>query len=472
MGLLTILDYATAVAVGGATSQQAQLEALLAPFGASPITARLENASGTHLRTLTVPLPSIEATTPRRFVLGAHLADAAVSVGTPARWVMRTAGGLAVFALTAGVSGADVNHIGAIKTLCTPTLQGVVVSAAATLPPTSPPAWLAGASIGQWVDIPGTANPPGSLNLDAFCDFTLRPSDSTLIAVASGGHNDGPSNAAASVNLEAGSPGWTLRKGSTWNGTEANVLYYADGTPASRHTYHYTHYIEGLNAVLLAGCNFAWGGSTPQGPGMDLFSLTSNDYLPRFTYPDITPWPSAGYGIVQDGVGNIWTQAGYRFNVSTQTWSKPGSGSLLNNFPAAYDSIRDRIFALQWGTGSGGGSGVSARELDPSTGNSRDITINSSAALTQFAADTPAYGGMAFNPLDGKFYFMHSLRMQTFYVVTPNAGTAWDMALWTPTGTPLSNGGILNKRLLYVPRLQGFVAQRSKADNMKFVRVA
>jgi hypothetical protein len=338
--------------------------------------------------------------------------------------------------------------------------------------PNPVPFWLDGAAVGEWVEITGTANPPGGLVMNAFCDMVLVPSDSTIAAVASGGHSDGASNAAATVNLQADAPSWTLRKASTHNGSEANVLYYADGTPTSRHTYHHTHYIEGLNAVLLAGCRFGYGGGTPTGPGMDLFSLTDDDYLAVDTFADIDPWAGAGYGVVQDGAGDIWTTAGYRFDVSAGTWSKPGSGALLR-YPAAYDSIRDKLFALQFDDGEGfGGAGLQAVELDPATGNSQAITFNSSAALTQFIADAPAYAGMAFNPLDGKFYFLHPGRMGTFYVVTPGVGTVWDMALWEPTGTAPTSSGVLCKRVLYVPNLSGFVVQGNASNNMKFVKAA
>lgn len=332
------------------------------------------------------------------------------------------------------------------------------------------PTWLQALSVGTWGEIAGTANPGAGLNMNAFCDMTLRPSDATVLAVASGGHSDGSSNGAASIRLTDNAPAWVVRR--TSSTPTADVLYYGDGRPTSRHTYHHTHYIAGLDAVLLAGCRFGFGGGTPTGPGMDLFSLASNDYLPRFTYPDITPWPAGSYGVVQDGQGHIWTTSGYRFSVNTLTWSKPGSGSLLR-YPAAYDSIRDRIFALQCDDGEDSGSaGLQARELNPNTGNSVNITFNSSAAVTQFIADDPDYAGMAFCPLDGKFYFLHPGRMGTFYVVTPNAGTVWDMATFTPSGTAPVTSGVLCKRLLWVDALQGFVLQNNATQNLRFLRMA
>jgi hypothetical protein len=330
------------------------------------------------------------------------------------------------------------------------------------------PAWMSGVSVGQWVDIPGTANPPAGLNMNAYCDMTIRPSDSTILAVASGGHSDGSSNGAAKVTLEADSPAWvTLRNSST---PTADVLYYGDGTPTSRHTYYHTHYIASRNAVLLAGCRFGFGGGTPTGPGMDLFDLDTNTYEPRYTWPDII---GGGYGVVQDGEGNIWTQSGYKFTVSTATWSKPGNGGLPRG-PATYDSVRNRFFALQWGDGQGYDPqlGVQAFELDPTNGNGAAITFNASAAYSQFTTDGPAYAGMAFSPVDGKFYFLHPGRMGQFYVITPNGGTVWDMATYSASaGTAPTSSGILCKRLLWVQKLGGFVVQGNASSNMKFLRM-
>jgi hypothetical protein len=330
-------------------------------------------------------------------------------------------------------------------------------------------------SVGTWGEIAGTATVPSSVvagqNPDAFCGLSLRPSDSSVLMVAAGGHGDGDSNAAATLRLSDNAPSWQIRYAGSAS-RPSGVLYYPDGRPSARHTYEFTHYIAGLDAVLLAGCLYSHGQSDYQaGPGMDLFSLSTNDYLPRFTYPDINPYPG-GYGVAQDGDGHIWTQTGHKFNVTTLTWSKPGSGSLLR-FPAAFNSASNRIVAMQFGDGQGYDPqlGVRVRELDPTTGNSRNITFNSSAALTQFIADSPQYGAMEYCPLDGKFYFLHSGRIGTFYVVTPNTGTVWDMATYTPGGTAPPSTGPLCARLLWVPSLNGFVLQGAKAQNLRFLRM-
>ncbi len=140
----TILESTTRAAWFAATSEQGQLQALVDAFGGSPVTARLFAPDGVTLRrVLTLPALTIDtAADPRRIVLGAYLADTAVSTGTLGRWVLRSAGGVDIMQAPAGVSGATINHAGgAIKTLCTPTLAGVTITADSVLPATEPTAF-------------------------------------------------------------------------------------------------------------------------------------------------------------------------------------------------------------------------------------------------------------------------------------------------------------------------------------------
>lgn len=335
-------------------------------------------------------------------------------------------------------------------------------------PATTPtPAWLKGKPTNQWFEIPNTEGPGAGLATNAYSDMTLRPSDNSLLVVAAGGHADGSSNAAAMLSLSDDAPAWvTLRESSL---PMENALYYTDGRPTSRHTYHHTHYIADLNAVLLAGCRFGFGGGTPTGKGMDLFSLNSRDYLPRHTFADLPA--DAGYGVVQDGEGNIWTQAGYKFTVATANWSKPGSGSLLR-YPAAYDLHRNRIFSLQWADGEGyGPPQVNAREFDPSSGNSRDITFKQSTGLKEFQAAKPSYAAMAYCPVNASFYFLHPGQMGSIYVIIPNEGTQWEIEIITPPGLIPISSGVLCKRLLWVSAFHGFVLQANSNRSLYFMRI-
>lgn len=333
---------------------------------------------------------------------------------------------------------------------------------------TVPPAWWAGKPLGQWFPIPGTSiGALAGMNVDAFCGITIRPSDSTLLAVAAGGHNDGSSNGAVKIGLEADSPTWSVLR--TSSSATANVLYYADGTPTSRHTYSYIHYLASANAVLLAGCNFGYGNETPVGFGMDLFSLDTNDYLARYTIPDLP----GQFGVVMDGAENVWTSNGGKYTRNTNSMSSAGGRNLLR-FPAAYASTRNEILALQYGDGQGydTGLGLQAKRLDPVAGSSANITFNASAAVTAFLAAAPTYAAMEFCPLDGKYYFTTNSTLNNMFAVTPNAGTVWDMSRLAVGGSSIGSATPLCKKLLWVPNLNGFVVLPDKAQTLYFMRMA
>lgn len=342
------------------------------------------------------------------------------------------------------------------------------------------PLWMAGQPLNHLFAVPIiSAAGLSGLNMDAYCGFALKPSNSELHAVAAGGHGDGSDNGAASLLLSDDTPTWTRRRLSTANGTtDINVFYYEDGSPCARHTYGYVHYIEPLDAVLLSGCRFGYGGGTPTHPGMDLFDLATNDYLPRYEYPDITPWPTADYGGGQDVNGNIWTAAGYKFNITTRTWSKPGTGT-LHRYPFATDWNTNKIFSFQWGNGEGGADpgGYRAALLDCSTGNTVSITIAPGAALDAFEAIAPAYIGMDFDRVNGVFLVYHGIGAENgkIYRITPNAGTTWVMDVLATTGVPgtaLTTGGIFAKRFIYVPALRGFVLMQRQAEGLYFIRTS
>ena len=326
------------------------------------------------------------------------------------------------------------------------------------------PAWRRNIPLNTWTEITGTTYGNGAI--DAWGGLALKPSTSELITVAPGGHFDSSYNGADSIALSANTPTWVNR----YAGSAAteNVLYYADGTPTSRHHYYHIHYIESEDSVLLAGCRYGYGGGTPTGPGMDLFSLQTNSYKPRYTFPDI---PDVNYGIVKDGQGRIWTTSGRRFDPITKTWTATGLG--LWRFPAAYDSNRNVLFSMQFGDGQGYNSGLNANKINVSTSVQSAITINASSAYTAWLAAAPAYAALDYDADNDRFLFYHGGETGKVYVITPSSGTTWDMSVLSTTGTPAATPGAgINKRFLYVPNLKGFVLMPSSSANLWFLRTA
>jgi hypothetical protein len=59
------------------------------------------------------------------------------------------------------------------------------------------------------------------------------------------------------------------------------------------------------------------------------------------------------------------------------------------------------------------------------------VTINASAAYTQFQADAPTYAAMDYDPDNDRFLFYcgQGAGAGRVYVVTPNATNAWDMSI-------------------------------------------
>jgi hypothetical protein len=207
---------------------------------------------------------------------------------------------------------------------------------------------------------------------------------------------------------------------------------------------------------------------------MDAFDLTTNQWLPRNTFADITPFN--GYVVEVDGSGAAWTTGGLKFVPATNTWSKPGSGS-LGRFPQATAGARNLIFSLQFGDGQGYdlNLGVVARRLDTTTGNSAVINFTPGPALTQFMNAQPNYAGMDYDAQNDRFLFYHGGETGTVYVITPNTTTTWDLSVLTTTGmpaaTPTSGSGI-NKRFRYLPTLGGFVLQPRGSANLFFLRTS
>ena len=306
---------------------------------------------------------------------------------------------------------------------------GGVGGGAATLP-----AWRRALALNAWAEIPGTSGAAGA-TVDPWGALAENKATAELYIAASGGHSDGSDNRVVSISLMDDAPTWTVRRASSTNPV-ADVLYYPDGLPTSRHLYHHLHYLPASNRVLLGGCRFGYGGGTPTGPGMDAFDLTTNQWLPRNTFADITPFN--GYVVEIDGAGAAWTTGGLRFVPSTNTWSKPGNGPGLGRFPQATAAARNIVFSLQFGDGQGYdlNLGVVARRLDITTGNSVAISFTASPALTQFMTSQPNYAGMDFDAANDRFLFYHGGETGTVYVITPNATTTWDMSILTTTGMP------------------------------------
>lgn len=378
--------------------------------------------------------------------------------------------------------------------------------AAAPSPPATPPvglpAWLAGAELNQWIEIPGSvhAGSPaaptddptnlycGSNNRLAFCGAALKGTE--LFLAAAGGHDDYSGNQVTSIDIGVDNPQWQLRHAATppLQRTK-DAAYYADGKPSSRHTYWSSHYSAYHNRVFLFGCRAAYGTGGFTASVLDGFNPNTNAWDPAGT------WPSGGGIHCIDSDGNGWgvgiNLGGFiKWTKETATSATVATFDPPSGVPLAHDSKRNQLFSLSWGSGEDLYGTASKAYKYPMAGTSRTlITFNASDAWTKWQQDRTEYGAMEYDPDNDRFLFYDGRglfgderdlsstpRMGRIYVIKPNSGNVWDMnilSLAAGSITPASTlgAGVLN-RFRYVPALRGFVLMARGTSSLYFLRTA
>jgi hypothetical protein len=343
------------------------------------------------------------------------------------------------------------------------------------------PAWLTGKPLNEWFQIAGTSGAGGAA-ATAFSGMALRDDTSEIFIPAAGGHLDSSDNRVVSIDLRQDSPTWTTRAAASASVT-ADAAYNPDGKPASRHTYHSTHWCAPRNRIILSGAEYVYGGGVVTYNTVDGFNATTNTWDAAATFANI---PSACYGAAVDNSGNILSVVGFRkWTQSSDTYSAaispPGDATTQVRRPWCYDSLRDQWFGLAWGDGqgfTGWGSTIRAVKMSNTGLTQVAVTLNASAARTQLEADQPAYAGMCYDVTNDRFLFYAGMagREGTVYVITPNAGTAWDVSILSLGGgsiTPATvDGAGVNARFRYVPALKGVVLLATTGANLYFLRTA
>jgi hypothetical protein len=341
------------------------------------------------------------------------------------------------------------------------------------------PAWLNGKPLNEWFEIPGTSGAGGAV-VDAWGGWAIREDSSQLFFAAAGGHGDGYDNRVVSICLNDNAPTWKLRcASSAFASVIQNAPYYTDGKPASRHTYHANHWVPSVNRVMMFGQRGRYidGGDNPT---VDGFNPATNTWDPAGTWNNVTP---GHYGLVRERNTNyVWTVALTRWDPATDTYSNPITTrtNTAVRWPAAHDTKRNQLFTLQIGDGQGYNTqvGIQATRI-PISGNTQfDVTINSSAAKTQFITDDPTYSAMDYDADNDRFLFYcgQGSGAGRIYVITPNSGNAWDMSILTlgsgsVTPTAISGAGV-NSRFSYIPALKGFAMLPVGSGNIYFIKTA
>lgn len=351
--------------------------------------------------------------------------------------------------------------------------EGIVVVPPPLSTVSGTPAWLAGAAIGQWVEIANTAGAGGAAM--SFSGMAYRDDTNEILIAAAGGHGDSADNRVVSLRLTADTPTWTLRK-ATSNAVVRDVARYPDGTPISRHLYSTAHFVPQLNRLMLFGIKGAFGNAYDF-PTIDAFNLDTNTWDPAGSWGTMIP---GHLGAVQvRATGDIWTSQLSRWSPSTKTWTQPITAR-SNDYvraPIAHDSLRNQLFAMNWGDGQGYGEARLAASVIPCNGSVQtSIKLNPSAALSSIQAEQPTYAGMDYDVSNDRFLFYcgQGVNGGKIYVVKPNAGTTWDISILPVTGKmpPATQADGVHTRFRYIPALKGFVLMPNGNSNLFFIRTA
>lgn len=369
---------------------------------------------------------------------------------------------------------------------------------------TAIPSWASAGAAWEWVEIPDTmlsATPPtvasagnAEKKITAWCGAALKRRGSVYMLGAAGGHTDYAGNEVNTLNAGASSPDWAEVRASTpFASLYSNSPYYADNRPAAAHTYHATHYVYSLNAMVVfmrTGISSGFPGvSDPPGGWpyansdgwSKVFSFDTNDWvLGNASYLPV-PYNTAfaalsgvntdtalGYSDPKNGDYYMSGSAGggwWRWNASTQTWGTTGGGNRSPWYAgAAVDWTRSQLWVV-------GGFAASAPLLMNYAG-TVDISVTYTGdgigSLT-FAGGYPAAVYDSKNDTFLAFFQNGTGAIQCRRVLRSTS------AVSTPTMTgsvPGDRTNGIHNSVQYAPELEGVIALPSYTQNARFMKTA
>lgn len=206
---------------------------------------------------------------------------------------------------------------------------GVPAEVPRVIPPvnTGPfPAWRNNKPKDKWFTIPMTSNMGGkTLNtatVNAWNGFGAG--DGLWVAAADGGHQDSSEDKVISIDFKVDAPMWALQHAGSVNSIPTDKTRYADGLPASRHTYYQAHVIRARNRVMLFGGSAVNVASLTTAE-LEGFDLTAKQWDAVGTHPN-APFSYAVMGCAKHSItedvyiGGLnkfakWTQATDKWSV-------------------------------------------------------------------------------------------------------------------------------------------------------------
>lgn len=342
------------------------------------------------------------------------------------------------------------------------------------------PAWRQGIAVGEWRQLSGTAlsaapmvskthlglgNTGPESKVIAWTGFGIDTRDSSVYSAANGGHWDYAGNEVNRIKLSDNVPAWTEPRAATpASQVQSGTSHYADGRPASRHTYYGTVVNEVRGRVMTFG-----GGG--YGPGLlmtsvDGFNLAANDWDAARTYPNVPPefTDAAGTAMVeQKSSGDVYVFARsnvFRWSSASNTWSRRlASTSTYGQYAAsALDTRRNRVLIV-------GGFNNDRGLYDVATNTMQAATLSGPNAGS-LAGDG---NGMVYDPGLDAYLLRKAGAGGTIYRI--NAQTLSVDTLPSTAGAQIpSSTNDVWTRFLHVPALKGLVYIPTYGGNLWFLR--
>jgi len=349
------------------------------------------------------------------------------------------------------------------------------------------PAWVNALSVGQWLEIPNTsirsvdpaATPAGNTGprskIDTWTSIGVDTRTSKVYSIAAGGHSDYSGNEVDVLDLETLIPSWTEVLSPTSSGQVSNCnSFYADGKPASRHSYYgFTLNEFGDRFMLFGGVPWCSAGGFDN--AVASYNIAANTYSPSTSHANLpSAYNTEAAYALNPLTGDVYAAANFNYGRWTRASGTNGTFVVLNpsgsgpkgdSTPSAMDTTRGRILFL-------GGNNT------PRDHHLYTISSNSFSTITLTGAvsgDVSAVG----NAVNTALLYVDALDVYlakldgpggTVYQINP---TTFSVSQFTTIGgssIPSTVNGVYNK-FRYVPRLRGIIYIPTGNGNAWFLRI-
>jgi hypothetical protein len=351
----------------------------------------------------------------------------------------------------------------------------------------SNPAWLqahdAAVGLNAWRAIPNTSG-AGGASVNVFSGFAEK--NGMLISAAAGGHSDSSDNRVTTCDFLQDAPTWIIRSPggdpTPFGQVTPDAAYNADGKPNSGHNRCELWWSAKYNRVVRIGARDLYTQlSVGSKAAVSSFNLDTNQWDAAGYFPDITDiggTPGSAYVI-----GGAFIDVDDSFNIYSgqrkMSGATPGTAVWTGLLSGVSPGIRapwavapelNLVFGFAIGGGWGGETGYRAIKIQ--NGVQTAITINPSAALTDFESKTQSECGMHYDPLNNRFVFSNGSGL---WAIVPNGTNTWDMVAFTygsGSATLPATVAAIENRFMYSRALKGFLIMPDANSNVYFMRTS